>query len=121
MEEMIAKDALEILGLQLFAEHRAWMRKFPISDRFYKFHCSSLNTCPICIILSAFECCEYSQDNTHFKMQKCYFLILVGLIRSILEDEYGQIIDCMALGHMVLFIWVVMHVYNVYKYNRTTF
>ena len=71
-------------------EHRAWMRKFPISDRFHEIHRSSLNTCPICIILSAFERCGHSQDNASFNNAKIlFFLVLVGLISSILEGEYG--------------------------------
>jgi len=36
-------------------EHWVWMRKFLISDRFHEIHRSSLDTCLICIILSAFE------------------------------------------------------------------
>ena len=72
--------------LQLFAEHRARMQKFPISDRFYKFHCSSLNTCPIRIILSAFERREHSQDNARFKNAKISFF---GLGRTYKEYFRG--------------------------------
>jgi len=57
--------------LQLFAEHR--MRNFPISDRFHEIHRSSLNTCPICIILSAFERRGHSQDNASFNNAKILF------------------------------------------------
>ena len=56
--------------LQLFAEHRARMQKFPILDRFCKICCSSLNTPPICIILSAFERREHYWDNPIFKTAK---------------------------------------------------
>ena len=36
-------------------------------------HRSSLNTCPICKIIGAFERREHSQDNAHFKNAKIFF------------------------------------------------
>jgi hypothetical protein len=65
------------------------MQNFPILDRFFKIHHSSLNNQLIQIILGAFECHEHSQDNPRFKNAKIYFLVLVGLIRGILECEYA--------------------------------
>ena len=49
------------------------MRKFPISDWFHEIHRSSLNTCPICIILSAFERRGHLQDNASFNNAKILF------------------------------------------------
>jgi len=48
------------------------MQNFPILDWVYRFYCSSLNTCLICIILGAFEHREDSQDNSHFKNVKLF-------------------------------------------------
>jgi hypothetical protein len=75
----------DVIIIQLSAEHRMWPHKYPISDGFFKNQYSSPNTCPICIILSVFEHNEHPQDNTISKMQKDYFLVLVGLVSSILE------------------------------------
>ena len=69
---------LDFLSLQLFAEHRAQMQKFPILDQFFNIHHSSLNTEPIRIILSAFEHREHSQDKPHFKITKILFFGLGG-------------------------------------------
>src|SRR5882762_10269371 len=76
--------------IAIYSYLRNMMRKFPISDRFHEIHRSSLNTCPICIILSAFERRGHSQDNASFNNAKIlFFLVLVGLISSTLEGEYG--------------------------------
>jgi len=74
----------DVITIQLSAEHRMWPQKFPISDGFFKNQYSSPNTCPICIILSVFEFHEHPQDNGISKMKNDYFLVLVGLISSIL-------------------------------------
>ena len=60
-------------ALQLFAEHRVRMQNFPILDQFFEIHHSSLNTCPIRIILGVFERREHSQDNARFKNAKISF------------------------------------------------
>jgi len=65
--------------IAIYSYLRNMMRKFPISDRFHEIHRSSLNTCPICIILSAFERRGNSQDNASFNNAKILFLVLVGL------------------------------------------
>jgi len=67
------KTIRALWNLQLFVEHRAWMEKFPISDRFCKIHCNSLNMQPIRIILGAFERCDHLQDNPGFKNAKIFF------------------------------------------------
>jgi hypothetical protein len=72
--------------LQLFAEHRARTRKFPISDRFCKIHRSSLNICPICINIGSFERREYPQDNPGFKNAK---ILIFGLGRTYKEYSSG--------------------------------
>jgi len=82
MEEERIETRLRVLVLQLFGCVCARDRS-TLSDRFYKFHCSSLNTRSICIILSAFERREDSQDNAYFKKPKILFF---GLGRT--YNEY---------------------------------
>ena len=65
-------------------ENIVQVQRFTILDQFFKILCSSLNTPPICTILSMFECREHSEDNP---LLKYHSSVLVGLIRSILEGE----------------------------------
>jgi len=89
-----------------------------LSDRVYKFHCSSLNTRSICIILSAFERREHSQDNANFLNAKISFF---GLGRTYNEYFRRWIWLNYRLHGFGKYgaLWVLMHVNNVYKYNRS--
>jgi len=69
--------------------HHVTINKASISDWFCELRRSSLNTHPICTILSAFELREHSQDHPHLKMRKYNFLVLVGLIMHILKGQYA--------------------------------
>jgi len=82
------KTLLSACPLQLFAVQRAQMQNFPISDQFCEIRCSSLNTRPICIILSAFERREHSKDNPRFRNAKTLFF---GLGRTYREYFIGWI------------------------------
>ena len=69
------KGRLRVLVLQLFGCVCARDRS-TLSDRIYEFQCSSLNTRLICVILSAFERREHSQDNANLENAKTLFICL---------------------------------------------
>ena len=70
-------------------EHHVTDNKAPILDWFCKIHRSSLNTRPICTILSAFERREHLQDYPRFKNAKIQFSGLGRIYSVYFKGQYA--------------------------------